>query len=1450
VVQVLHGGETMESSDFRETTTTQMDEGGGWVVDTCDSNDKYEEKAELSLHVEAGSNSTAGDAENSTIIMNSTFLDGTMMIGGDPTRIISSKGRENGSVISAMTDLNSLDGPNLPSLLGEEETASQKSFVDLAESDCIGIGTDNDNTNNADNGIPKQVILPQDDAALRFSSHNDDDGDHNINCSSPIVPSETCSSPASDIGAKMSQQEQMQTIGSDEIHKKTSLHLREFSDQSFNDATATTAPSSLPPQTTKDLSTHATNNAATEDDVVDDDKYDDNNVALDEYIRSPEVQNAIVERSPGGRYVRFMEKLGSGASKDVYRAYDTQEGIEVAWNVVNLSGVPKAERNRIVNEVRLLERLHHQNIISFHGSWVNRERQEVNFVTEILSSGTLKSFINKVQVIRWKIAKRWAFQILKGLEYLHSQDPPVIHRDLKCENIFINGTSGDLRIGDLGLSTVHRNGKVLSVLGTPEFMAPDMYEENSYDEKVDVYAFGMVLLEIFTKEIPYSECSNPAQIYRKVIAGEPPEVLSRLQSRHAREFVLLCLGYRDENGKYIRPTVSELLQHPFLEKRANDDDEVVVDLPPRHTQQQELLSEPIANGTPVVKRRVSTHSSQTLHHHNNTTTGEFPNSREALLQSESIPMPSNDVTPKQSRNNNAMTAARSPQADDEEDGDRFEEMQESEITMRKVKVLMGRGQELKEEDDEVPVTEIPTDTESQQQPTNVKGFENPASNGPDPVPQQCSSGSAQESSLPFHYLVAAAVIEHENPNIRPYADDILKLVVTLPVDGQTQNVQFDFHLIEDEPIQVAKEMVKELGIPQGAVLEISETISGLARLARMKQDKHAAKMQSLSNNPVPAPIVHAAITTQVQHQTYQQGMQPDTVQYAQGMQPDTIQYTQDPQSIPYTTPSVQQPNPQQMTIVSHNIQETHQYHVIQQIQQTQQNTISVNAPVHSEQSLYCINQVQLQSSVSTTQIPHPQVLDRNNNGEPQGESHAQPFISLPPQQHLLVPTNASDQNQYHPKSNLQQPHQPLTQMQSMPASNHAVPELMMPYQNNVESHRPPDPSTSIYQQVEGTHQQHDVQPQFPLHGNMNIIAQSAAEAKAAIGRPPVQVRQRSAGSDKSSDSREITIENTPGNVHPVNTHDGSTQHVAINSVVIQSTNHAFQIQANIPGLTNDVSGTQATNIMASQTVAMQSTNKTLQTQATIPGLTIGVNGPQSTQSTHIMVSQPVLMSQIPSIATQGQRRQSLEAEVITVIPNRQDPSNETVTDKGSLPVSDMHLPNNTEMTSNEDNPMANAIESEGDSDEDDDDDVDVADELRKLDEDFQKNLERATKVFVNRMDNLQRSQIEREAQHLKTLEKHEKERAEFEKRLAQEAEQQQRRIEQLQREWDKKRETVAVQKKKQKDTSSFSISDPRSETTQGHFRTISTTSSNFSLSPAMSVHKQQEPNGENGQIDR
>lgn len=122
--------------------------------------------------------------------------------------------------------------------------------------------------------------------------------------------------------------------------------------------------------------------------------------------------------------------------------------------------------------------------------------------------------------MKLKVIKNWCVQILEGLKYIHTRDPPIIHRDIKCDNIFINGSSGQVKIGDLGLATNivnYATATKLSIIGTPEFMAPEYYEEN-YNEKVDIWAFGMCVLEMATQEYPYVECSNPAQIFKKVVS--------------------------------------------------------------------------------------------------------------------------------------------------------------------------------------------------------------------------------------------------------------------------------------------------------------------------------------------------------------------------------------------------------------------------------------------------------------------------------------------------------------------------------------------------------------------------------------------------------------------------------------------------------------------------------------------------------------------------------------------------------------------------------------------------------------------------------------------------------------------------------------------------------------------------------------------------------------------
>ncbi|CAN0889521.1 Probable serine/threonine-protein kinase WNK4 [Linum grandiflorum] len=214
---------------------------------------------------------------------------------------------------------------------------------------------------------------------------------------------------------------------------------------------------------------------------------------------------------------------------------------------------------KLYSEVHLLRSLKHESIISLYDSWVDEKKKTINMITELFTSGNLRQYRTKHKNVDMKAVKRWARQILNGLVYLHSHNPPVLHRDLKCDNIFVNGNHGEVKIGDLGLATVMQQTTAKSVIGTPEFMAPELYEEQ-YNELVDVYSFGMCMLEMVTFEYPYSECRNPAQIFKKVTSGIKPASLSKVRDPQVKEFIEKCLLPASR-----RLSAKELLQDPFLQ---------------------------------------------------------------------------------------------------------------------------------------------------------------------------------------------------------------------------------------------------------------------------------------------------------------------------------------------------------------------------------------------------------------------------------------------------------------------------------------------------------------------------------------------------------------------------------------------------------------------------------------------------------------------------------------------------------------------------------------------------------------------------------------------------------------------------------------------------------------------------------------------------------------------
>eukprot|EP00250_Pteridium_aquilinum_P011952 c20410_g1_i1 orf=365-2569(+) len=291
---------------------------------------------------------------------------------------------------------------------------------------------------------------------------------------------------------------------------------------------------------------------------LDDDETIDDVMVLD---NNPDEE--FIEFDPSGRYGRYAEVLGKGAMKTVYKAYDMIDCKEVAWNKAKPSTEGPAEQAHAVErEVVLLQQLSHKGIIKLYSAWVDESSGDTNFITELCSSSLLAFRVKHKHVSR-KAVKSWARQILEGLVHLHTQDPPIIHRDLKCENIFVKYSSSTvLKIGDFGSATVLDDTHHMHTLvGTPEFMAPEMFQED-YNELVDVYSFGMCMLELLTRECPYSECKSIAQIYKKVIGGEKPKSLLKVKDVLALQFISRCLL-----PAYKRPSAKELLADPFLQHK-------------------------------------------------------------------------------------------------------------------------------------------------------------------------------------------------------------------------------------------------------------------------------------------------------------------------------------------------------------------------------------------------------------------------------------------------------------------------------------------------------------------------------------------------------------------------------------------------------------------------------------------------------------------------------------------------------------------------------------------------------------------------------------------------------------------------------------------------------------------------------------------------------------------
>uniref|UniRef100_A0A672FVG8 Nuclear receptor-binding protein-like n=1 Tax=Salarias fasciatus TaxID=181472 RepID=A0A672FVG8_SALFA len=239
---------------------------------------------------------------------------------------------------------------------------------------------------------------------------------------------------------------------------------------------------------------------------------------------------------------------------------DTEEGVEVVWNEVMISERKnfKLLEEKVKAVFDNLIHLEHANIVKFHKYWADTKenRARVIFITEYMSSGSLKQFLKKTKknhkTMNEKAWKRWCTQILSALSYLHSCDPPIIHGNLTCDTVFIQH-NGLIKIGSVAPDTINSHVKTChEEQKNLHFFAPE-YGVDDVTTAIDIYSFGMCALEMALLEI---QGNGESYVSQESINN----AIQLLEDPLQRELIQKCL----ECDPSTRPTAHELLFNQAL----------------------------------------------------------------------------------------------------------------------------------------------------------------------------------------------------------------------------------------------------------------------------------------------------------------------------------------------------------------------------------------------------------------------------------------------------------------------------------------------------------------------------------------------------------------------------------------------------------------------------------------------------------------------------------------------------------------------------------------------------------------------------------------------------------------------------------------------------------------------------------------------------------------------
>uniref|UniRef100_A0A7S3Z0N1 Protein kinase domain-containing protein n=1 Tax=Lotharella globosa TaxID=91324 RepID=A0A7S3Z0N1_9EUKA len=216
--------------------------------------------------------------------------------------------------------------------------------------------------------------------------------------------------------------------------------------------------------------------------------------------------------------LKFGSLLGKGNQGEVYRAKFRQTSVAV--KKIDCRTVEPDIIDEFVQEVNIWHRLRNQFITKFMG--VCLEYPHLCIVTELVHRGSLFGLLHNDEcALTWPRRLRIASDLSRGMNYLHNFDAKdrIIHRDLKSLNVLVT-QEWRAKVADFGMTRFQDNKNVMTTCGTPLWMAPEIIRRKEYNYKVDVYSYGVVLWELYTRKIPYKSLGIPAKYLVKKVAME------------------------------------------------------------------------------------------------------------------------------------------------------------------------------------------------------------------------------------------------------------------------------------------------------------------------------------------------------------------------------------------------------------------------------------------------------------------------------------------------------------------------------------------------------------------------------------------------------------------------------------------------------------------------------------------------------------------------------------------------------------------------------------------------------------------------------------------------------------------------------------------------------------------------------------------------------------------